>query len=256
MRETNKKQTASSTTTIATPTATPDKTEAKTEVASEVVTDIKKAKEEAKMTTRPRRDSTSSLAAATQLKAQKDGAIGRTEINTSSSNSSSSSSNIHHNQVSSNKKPIVRMDRNKEVEKEATKYAASNSPPKNTPTTAPTKPPRIPPQPDPELGTTPKIEDNNRYTYLTNLILIQPNQNLISNDSQSLKLLYKHCKKLPTRQTALEILISIKPLTNKRHLFKNLNTTPATKNYLQRFKFFYLIKKLIHLFTNVISTEH
>jgi hypothetical protein len=79
----------------------------------------------------------------------------------------------------------------------------------------------------------------------TNLILIQPNQNLISNDSQSLKLLYKHCKKLPTRQTALEILISIKPLTNKRHLFKNLNTTPATKNYLQRFKFFYL-KRLFY----------
>ena len=158
MRETNKKQTATTTTPITTtPTTAIDKAEA----VVEAVADIKKAKEEAKMTTRPRRDSTSSLAAATQLKAQKDGAIGRTEINASSS---SSSSNIHHNQVSSNKKPIVRMDRNKEVEKEATKYAASNSPPKNTPTSAPTKPPRIPPQPDPELGTTSKIEDNNRYT--------------------------------------------------------------------------------------------
>ena len=164
MRETNKKQTATATATTTTPiTTTPTTTIDKPEAVVEAVADIKKAKEEAKMTTRPRRDSTSSLAAATQLKAQKDGSIGRTEINTSSSNSSSSS-NIHHNQVSSNKKPIVRMDRNKEVEKEATKYAASNSPPKNTPTTAHTKPPRIPPQPDPELGTTSKIEDNNRYT--------------------------------------------------------------------------------------------
>ena len=145
MRETNKKQTASSSTTIATPTATPDKTEAKTEVASEVVTDIKKAKEEAKMTTRPRRDSTSSLAAATQLKAQKDGAIGGIKTK-------------HIHQVSSNKEPVVRMDRNKEVEKEATKYAASNSPPKNTPTTSAPPPVANPPL----IPTTPKIEDNNR----------------------------------------------------------------------------------------------
>ena len=143
MRETNKKQTATTTTPITTtPTTTIDKAEA----VVEAVADIKKAKEEAKMTTRPRRDSTSSLAAATQLKAQKDGAIGGIKTKHT----------IH--QVSSNKEPVVRMDRNKEVEKEATKYAASNSPPKNTPTTSAPPPVANPPL----IPTTPKIEDNNR----------------------------------------------------------------------------------------------
>ena len=142
MRETNKKQTATTTTPITTtPTTTIDKAEA----VVEAVADIKKAKEEAKMTTRPRRDSTSSLAAATQLKAQKDGAIGGIKTK-------------HIHQVSSNKEPVVRMDRNKEVEKEATKYAASNSPPKNTPTTSAPPPVANPPL----IPTTPKIEDNNR----------------------------------------------------------------------------------------------
>ena len=144
MRETNKKQTATATTTTpitTTPTTTIDKPEA----VVEAVADIKKAKEEAKMTTRPRRDSTSSLAAATQLKAQKDGAIGGIKTK-------------HIHQVSSNKEPVVRMDRNKEVEKEATKYAASNSPPKNTPTTSAPPPVANPPI----IPTTPKIEDNNR----------------------------------------------------------------------------------------------
>ena len=142
MRETNKKQTATTTTPItSTPTTAIDKAEA----VVEAVADIKKAKEEAKMTTRPRRDSTSSLAAATQLKAQKDGAIGGIKTK-------------HIHQVSSNKEPVVRMDRNKEVEKEATKYAASNSPPKNTPTTSAPPPVANPPL----IPTTPKIEDNNR----------------------------------------------------------------------------------------------
>ena len=88
----------------------------------------------------------------------------------------------------------------------------------------------------------------------SNLVLVKPNQNLISNNSHSLKLLYKYCKKLPTRQTVLEILISINPLINKRYSFKNLTTANVTKNYLRRFKFFYL-KRLFYSSPQNISEK-
>ena len=81
----------------------------------------KKQMEELKMTTRPRRDSTSSLAAAMQVKAQKD-SIGNEKTSTK--------------EPPSTKKPVVRMDRNKETENEVKKLV--NSPPK-TSTTCPIK---------------------------------------------------------------------------------------------------------------------
>ena len=65
---------------------------------------VKAAKEEAKMTTRPRRDSTSSLAAAMQVKAQKD--------------------NIGEDSGQQQRRAIVRMDRDKETENEAKKLQA------------------------------------------------------------------------------------------------------------------------------------
>ena len=98
--------------------------------------DLKKAVEEAKMTTRPRRDSTSSLAAAMQVKAQKD------DIDVKPTKPAN---------LNSNKKPVVRMDRHKETENEAKKLATSNSPPK------------IPPN---------KGEDNNRYVNDTSSLFI------------------------------------------------------------------------------------
>ena len=92
--------------------------------------DLKKAVEEAKMTTRPRRDSTSSLAAAMQVKAQKD------DIDVKPTKPAN---------LNTNKKPVVRMDRHKETENEAKKLAHS--------------PPKIPPNKGENKG-----EDNNRYT--------------------------------------------------------------------------------------------
>jgi hypothetical protein len=65
---------------------------------------FEKAREKAKMTTRPRRDSTSSLAAAIQAKAQKE-AIGGEE-------------NL--------RKPVVRMERERETENEARKLQAKS----------------------------------------------------------------------------------------------------------------------------------
>ena len=86
----------------------------------------KKQMEELKMTTRPRRDSTSSLAAAMQVKAQKD-SIGSTAPQP-----------VTPTTKEATKKPIVRMDRNKETENEVKKLV--NSPPKQA-SGVPAKPP-------------------------------------------------------------------------------------------------------------------
>ena len=85
----------------------------------------KKQMEELKMTTRPRRDSTSSLAAAMQVKAQKD-SIG------------AAAAQATPKEPVAAKKPVVRMDRNKETENEVKKLV--NSPPKQASVLSP-KPP-------------------------------------------------------------------------------------------------------------------
>ncbi len=76
------------------------RTPSRTEVSSSMSAAAATARAEAKMTTRPRRDSTSSLAAAMQVKAQKD-TIGDDA-----------------------RRPVVRMDRDKETENEARKLKA------------------------------------------------------------------------------------------------------------------------------------
>ena len=85
----------------------------------------KKQMEELKMTTRPRRDSTSSLAAAMQVKAQKD-SIGAATPAPAPKDPPA-------------KKPVVRMDRNKETENEVKKLV--NSPPKQALVLSSPKPP-------------------------------------------------------------------------------------------------------------------